>query len=86
MYEYENEREKLFTDQGQRLFLKIRGNALALIDKAGAARMSEIISVAVGNSWEMLACVDRMVELGELKELTDKNKVVGQYRVFVRAY
>ncbi|MFT6496232.1 MAG: hypothetical protein ACJA2A_002018 [Cycloclasticus pugetii] len=33
----------------------------------------------------MLACVDRLVELGEIKELTKDMKVAGQHRVYIAA-
>ena len=42
-------------------------------------RLDKAISVATGDSWSMMACVDRMVELGELREITS-NDVVGQHR------
>lgn len=37
-----------------------------------------------GDSWEMMARVDRLVELGEIREITGSN-VAGQDRVFVEA-
>ena len=83
MYQYQTQREELFTEQGQEMFLKIRDNVNALLDKSGAVRMDRAIGIATGDSWTMLACVDRMVELGELHEVTGKN-VFGQYRVFSR--
>jgi hypothetical protein len=36
-----------------------------------------------GVSWEQLACVDRMVELGELVEIKQDNPA-GQHRIFTR--
>lgn len=86
MYSYETERENLFNDQGQRLFLEIRDRTFGLLKTAGAARMEEMIRGSVGNSWHMLACVDRMVELDELVELTKPGEVAGQHRVFVRSW
>lgn len=86
MYSYQKERDNLFTDSGQRLFLEIRDRAFNLIKTAGAARMEEMIRGSVGDSWQMLACVDRMVELGELVELTKPGEVAGQHRVFVKSW
>lgn len=83
-YHYEDMREKLFSDYGQRLFLKIRDRTHSLLRQAGSARMDCIIAGHTGDSWTMLACVDRMVELGELREVYQEN-VAGQHRVFVRA-
>ena len=84
MYYYESERSKLFTDDGQRMFIRVRDRVNALLAEAGAVRQQEAVSGVSGDSWTMLACLDRMVELGELRELTGP-RVPGQYRVFVRA-
>ena len=86
MYNYETEKPFLFTDEGQRMFLKIRDRAFALIKTAGVARMDRIMDAGVsGSSWSMLACVDRMVELGELREIP-QDRVPGQHRVFYKSY
>lgn len=79
-YNYETEKSKLFTDEGQRHFLKIRDNAKELLTQAGAFKVDKVIS---GDSWFCLACVDRLVELDELEELTG-SAVAGQDRVFVK--
>jgi len=80
-YQYSTERETLFSEKGSVLFTSIRDNVKRLLKTAGAVRMQEAMSGNTGDSWLMLACVDRMVELNELRELT-KN-VPGQDRVFV---
>ena len=81
-YDYESEKEELFSDAGQRRFLRIRDNAQALLKKAGAFRMLEGIAADCGSSWALMACVDRMVELGEIREITGAD-TAGQDRVFV---
>lgn len=81
-YDYTTERPAVFTESGQVLFLKIRDNTKRLIKEAGAARLQEIIAECAGDSWAMLACVDRLVELGEIVEVTAGQKVPGQYRIF----
>lgn len=83
-YSYEAERLQLFTDQGQRMLLGIRDRANKLLTDAGAATMGRIIAEASGDSWQMLACVDRMVELGELREV-EQGYVMAQDRIFVKA-
>lgn len=80
-YEYLLEREGLFSDEGSRLFINVRDNVKRLLGASGAVRMQEAIRGNTGCSWSMLACVDRMVELGELREITQN--VPGQQRVFV---
>ena len=81
-YDYEQEKEELFSDAGQRRFLRIRDNVQALLKKAGAFRMLEGIAADCGSSWALMACVDRMVELGEIREITGAD-TAGQDRVFV---
>ena len=82
MYEYLKERDKIFTESGQRMFLSIRDNAYKLCRLAGCATMEKLTSGQTGDSWQMLACVDRLVELGELYEVKQTSHVPGQYRVF----
>lgn len=83
MYCYSSEREKLFTDQGQRLFLGIRDHVRRLLREAGAVRMQEAISGFSGDGWTLLAAVDRLVELGELREI-EQGDVPRQFCLFVR--
>lgn len=81
-YKYEDLRQNIFTDEGQKLFLRIRDRTMRLINESGAARCEEMISGNSGSSWDFLACVDRMVELGEIVEVI-RPGVAGQHRVFV---
>jgi len=85
MYSYDELKPTLFTDEGQRMFLRIRDHAKDLLAKAGAARMDRIIlGAGPGDSWLMIACVDRLVELGEIEAVTQP-AVMGQDRIFVSA-
>ena len=79
-YHYETERREIFTESGQVMFIAIRDNALALIGKSGAATMGKLM-VGTGSSWTMMACVHRLVELGELRSIWDQG--AGQDEVFV---
>lgn len=81
-YAYEELKPTLFTESGFERFIGIRDNFTSLLKRAGAVRMQEAISVATGDMWQMMACVDRMVEMGELVELTQSH-AAGQHRVFV---
>lgn len=83
-YDYQTEKPNIFTEDGQVMFTKIRDKTRQLLEKAGAARCQEMTNAAdSGNSWQMLACVDRMVELNEIREVTKPGSVWAQYRVFV---
>jgi hypothetical protein len=82
MYDYKTERPHIFTEDGQKMFLEIRDRVEELIGVAGAVSMGKAISKSTGDSWKMLACVDRLVELNEIREITGPG-VAGQSRVFV---
>lgn len=82
MYNYQTERPKLFTKEGQTMLLKVLKNAQRILPVAGCARMDKLIQGLTGDSWMMLACVDRLVELGELCEVTQAVEPSGQYRIF----
>ena len=82
MYNYQTEKPKIFTEQGQETFLKIRDNVQKCIKQSGAVMMRNATMGVTGDSWLHLACVDRLVELKEIKELPI-GKVAGQHRVFV---
>lgn len=84
MYNYEIEKQKMFTDQGQRNFIKVRDRAKRLLAESGAFMMFAALEDISGESFEMMAYVDRLVELGEIKEITPAG-VIGQDRVFVAA-
>jgi hypothetical protein len=83
-YEYHKQRPKLFTESGQDMLLKMRDRAFALIDSAGAVSSGKLLLVAsMADTWDKLACMDYMVERGDLREVTGSD-VAGQCRVFVR--
>jgi hypothetical protein len=80
-YDYQVERPKLFTDDGQRRFLTVRDRAEECIKFSGAVRSQELL-IGGGDTWRMLARIDRLVELNYLREITGHD-VAGQHRVFV---
>lgn len=84
MYDYKKQKQEIFTESGSVMFIKIRDNVKKLLNVSGAFMMQNAISgVCTGDSWTMLACVDRLVELGEIRELTQD--CAGQHRVFVKS-
>jgi hypothetical protein len=67
------------------MFLKIRDRTKELLAIAGAARCKEMMAGAGGgDSWDMLACIDRLVELGEIREIP-QDHCAGQDLIFVSA-
>ena len=87
MYHYEEQKHSLFTDKGQRLFIAVRDSIKQKIKISGAITMMKAMELPEGigaiSGWELMACVDRMVELGELRELPTTGP--AQNRVFVEA-
>jgi hypothetical protein len=81
-YSYKEQREAIFTEKGQVLFLKMRDAVKKHLEMSGAVMAGN--AMVTGDVWEMLACLDRMVELGEIREVTGPD-VMGQHRVFVDA-
>lgn len=81
-YDYSVQKLGIFTDEGQREFIKVRDRAHKLLAEAGAFMMFSALKDISGDSWQMMAYVDRLVELGEIREITPAN-VAGQHRVFV---
>jgi hypothetical protein len=84
MYNYENQKKNIFTEDGQIMFLQIRDRVQKLLKEAGAFMLENAINKQSGDSWNMLACIDRLVELKEIKEVTKENEVAGQHRVFIK--
>ena len=84
-YNYYAERNQIFTEENQRDFLIVRDHVRKLLGLSGAVRMLEAAfgCQLSGSSWTIMAYVDRLVELGEIREIT--KDVVGQDRVFVNA-
>jgi hypothetical protein len=86
-YAYAQEKTRLFDDRGQRLFIGMRDRILSVLKQAGAVRSGELMhlpdGVGAADSWTMLAVFDRMVELGELREIQQSGYVAGQHRIFV---
>jgi hypothetical protein len=82
-YSYRDEKSRIFTEEGQVRFLRVRDRAKHLLKKAGAIKMFPLLDCISGDTWEMMAYVDRLVELGEIREVP--TSVAEQDRVFVSA-
>lgn len=86
MYNYKEQKKGLFTDYGQKLFIAIRDQVNEMLDFSGAVRMEEAIKlpkgISYGDNWLMMACIDRIIELKEIREIPTNE--ASQNRVFVR--
>ena len=85
VYKYSNFKREIFTEAGQVSFLSIRDNVNSLLGQSGAVRMKEGIGHEAGLAYLQMACVDRMVELGELREVAIPAGTSQYNRVFVKA-
>lgn len=83
-YDYQAERPNLFTEAGQVMLLSVRDKVRQLTETAGACTIEKAISGQYGDSWLMLACVDRLVELGEIRVIQNP-KAMTQHNIIVRA-
>lgn len=81
MYVYENLKPGIFTEDGQTMFLEIRDRVKKILSQSGAITMG-VAMAGGGDSWERMACVDRLVELREIKEI-NYGECAGQHRIFV---
>jgi hypothetical protein len=84
-YDYQTQRANVFTEDGQKMFLAIRDKANELLAKSEAVTSGKLLCTT-GDTWDMMACVDRLVELGELLEVPNPHSRAGQHRIFIRPY
>jgi len=82
-YNYVTQKPRLLTPEGQKMLFEIRERAASLIEKSGAVMLDKAVSGLGVDSWDQLACMDYLVELGELKEIP-QNEVMAQHRIFVK--
>ena len=79
MYNYQEEKPKIFIEENQKQFLKCRDIVAKLPD---LFIMWEVLNKVGGDSWLLMAYVDRLVELGEIIEVKQSDYVAGQNRLF----
>ena len=81
-YKYNENKPWMFSDEGQRIFLRVRDFSQKALQMSGAVRCQELMDRSgAADPWHMLACVDRLVELGEIIEIPTTGP--AQHRVFV---
>lgn len=85
-YSYEEMRPVLFTEEGIKTLAKVRRNVYPALHRAGAIRAAEAWDGVLGDSWLMLACIDYLVEQGEIREVTSDPRLFAQHRVYVRGH
>jgi len=81
-YSYQEERPWLFTEKGQECLLQAWDQAQKYLSSAGAfMAFAALRDVHYGDTFKAMAILDRLVELGYVREVTSGCK--GQDRVFV---
>ena len=81
IYDYQDWRSAVFTEEGQVVFLKVRDNVHRLLKQSGAFKHTFAYIGISSDNYTMAACIDRLVELGEIVEAT--RDVPWPDRVFV---
>lgn len=86
MYKYEDLKSTVQTDKGQRRLLEIRDFVFRQLESSVAVTMGKAMSPpgVSGDSWKQMACVDKLVELDEIREVIQPGFVRGQDRIFVK--
>lgn len=80
-YSYQTERAQIFTPEGVEMLLKIKTQVDYLLKEAGAFTAERAYSGCTGSNWAMLACLDYLVELKLIREVSPMG-TWAQYRVF----
>lgn len=71
-YVYAEHRAHVFTERGQEQLLTVLKCARECIEKSGAVLAVKLLNAAgSGDSWDMMAVVERLVELNYLRAVYD---------------
>lgn len=81
MYNYNEIKPEIFTEENQKTFLEIRDKVHETIKTGGYITMNDALA-GRGSVWLRMAMVDRLVELGEIHEVKQVGVIAGQHRLF----
>lgn len=81
-YDYQKEKRNLFTENGLKTLIKVRDNSIRLSNISEVFTLEKMISNCSGGSWTMLAAVDYLEELGEIKCVHSPGST--QKKIYVR--
>lgn len=82
-YKYEEHKPKFKDDYELMTFLEIRCRVKEHIKWRGMVTMMDAINGSSGDAWFLMACVDKLVEIGEISEVKNDQESFGQDRIFV---
>ena len=79
-YDYNKQKHEVFKEENQKLFLGIRDAIQAKLKVSGAVTQTSAVclpdGIGAASSFVMLACVDRLVELGELRKVENRRNPI----------
>ena len=84
IYNYEEYKLNLLDKEELRHFLKVRDIVKDEIDSVGMMVMGAVMIRACGDILKTMACVEMLVEIGEIIETTQKSETWAQEREFIR--
>lgn len=82
-YNYETMKPDLFTERGVDMLMKIKDQVGRLLFTAGAFTTEKVTRTVTGDSWLMVACLDYLVEKGEIDLVSDRG--MRQHWVYTKA-
>lgn len=85
MYDYATEKPKVLTAEGQRDLFAADDAAMEMLEISGAVQAAKLLNVTIpggGDSFYRMALVDRLVEMGRILEVPQKDGRPWQCRVF----
>lgn len=83
-YVYREHRPFTLTDEGQRKTADVLDFARRALELSGAVQAGKLLAAAgSGDSWQLMACVERLVELEYLAPLPCNAGLAWQSGVFV---
>ena len=87
-YNYQTEKPGLLAPDNIPKLMKARDKILAIVKEAGAISGGAAMCQwpGGGDSWQMMAVADWMVENGDLREVEQRREPAGQHRVYMEPY
>ena len=87
MYDYQKEKPYTFTDDGQRDLFKLRDFAKGKVGAFNSKYITgeDLLGMPNWNAcetWKMMACIDRLVELGHLQVLQGYEALTWQGKIY----
>lgn len=80
-YDYQKMHKEVFTNDGIRTLFNVRAKIKSALQIAGAVMAIKVIT-GPGDAWIGTACLDYLVELGEIREVEQEDCFL-QHRIFV---